>query len=225
MYGLVPEYLVVLMALAGYQHYVALGGQANGFGYRRPAVLYDLVIREFPGYPFFDVGEDLRGVLAARVVAGDYGEVAQGAAHPPRRGALGAAPAPAAAEHGYDAAVRHQLQVRKDALQRGVGMGVIHENGEVLSQVHPLQASGHIGEGFYAGYRGARADAPPRGGGDGRQGVIDIVAAEQVYLNRQRGPAGLKRKAGHGFEDLDVLGPEVGRFVYAVCDDAHFSLQ
>src|SRR5262249_49327010 len=161
----VGELLPPLMTLARDHHHVALAGPRDRredclapIGDRpsrrrlgRPAARVARVLG--PAAPPVDptgaghyLGDDLRGVLRARVVRGDDRHVGQGGSDLAHQRAL----APIAVSTGADptpppppalARARQLARRAQDVLQRVGSVGVVDQHGEILALVHRLESS------------------------------------------------------------------------------------
>jgi hypothetical protein len=88
-----------------------------------------------------NIVDDGARVLAPGVVGGDDHEVRQARRHLPHQGTLLLVPVTAGTEHDEEAPVG-QLARRAEGLHQTVGgVGVVHEDGEVLAGVDGLEAA------------------------------------------------------------------------------------
>src|SRR3954451_20356174 len=138
-----PDDLVVLVPLAGDQHYVVGPGVGQDrFNRAAPVDVDGRLADPFGAEPAGDLVEDGARVFGPRVVAGDVdgvGPLLSGFGHP---GALAAVPVSAAAEQDAQLAVGERLQCRKDVVQRVVGMRVVHQYRKGLPRPHRLEPAG-----------------------------------------------------------------------------------
>src|SRR4051812_1948828 len=133
---LVPagELLALLVPLAGDDHDVAVGGQADRLRDRRLAV--DLAAHVVALDAGEDLVEDRLGVLRARVVAGHDDLVGELRREAPHQGPLAPVAVAAGAEHHDHSSPRCQLaRGAQDVLQRVGRVRVVDEHGEALALV------------------------------------------------------------------------------------------
>ncbi len=172
-------------------------GAAVGLGVHRDAV--------------HDLGDDRVGVLAARVVGRDDGEVGQPPRHPPHLRALAAVAVAAAAEHADQPPGGDLAGGREHVLEPVGRVRVVDEHGERLAGVdrlEPARDALHRGD---AGPDGRVRQLEQLGQRHGAEHVLDVEAAAQAHVERQRAA---RRRRDQGDRparaDLDRVRAHVG---------------
>ena len=134
------------MALPRYDHDVALMRFAEGLADGRFAVHFHKV--RLAGFlqAHQRVAHDAERVFAAWIVGGQNGQVGQRARGFAHQGSLRAVAITSAAKDNDQAAARQFPSRRENILQGVIGMGVVHEDQEGLSGIHPLESPRDAGE-------------------------------------------------------------------------------
>src|SRR2546423_14146951 len=136
----VRELLALLVALAGDDDDVAVGGQPDGLLDRRAPVDLDAHVLALD--PRDDLGDDRLRVLGARVVAGDHDLVGQPRGDRAHLRALAAVPVPAGAEDHDDPMARQLAGGPKDVVERVGRVRAADAHPEALALVDGLEPAG-----------------------------------------------------------------------------------
>src|SRR5581483_2470826 len=131
--------LIILVSLSCDHDRVARFRQTDRPLDRLPPVRDHLIIGRRRSEPGFDLPDDRERLLAPGVVGGQNRFPAQPGRDGPHLGTLPPVPVSAAAEYGDDPARREIADRLKEALQRVLGMGIIDDDGEVLTEIDLLE--------------------------------------------------------------------------------------
>ncbi len=156
--------------------------------------------------------DDGLGRLAARVVRGHDHGVGEPRGHRTHERALGAVAIAPAAEDRDDPLGPQLPDGLQEVLERVVGVGVVHDDREVLARVHALEPPGDAGEArrgrrplTFPGMPRARV-APERA-----QQVRDVEAAEQGRVDLDRAQGSPCHEAAPLQGETNVVGVDVRR--------------
>ena len=187
--------LPLLVPLAGDHHHVALIGASEDALDRRGAVGLDLGAPVGAGD---HGGDDLAGILAARVVGGHehvVGEPRCGLAHEQPLGPVAVMPQP---KTSRTPAFGERPCLAQDVLERGRCVGIVDEHGKRLPLVHRFEAARDARHVRDAARDDLVLDPHEPRERDHSQDVLDVEATPQPSVDPDagRGEARLPRRPG-----------------------------
>ena len=128
-------------------------------------------------------GSSERGLSLVRIATS--ARRADGGAH---QRPLGPVPVTAAAQHDAQAAAGDRAQRAQHRFHRAWLVRIVHQQGEILARLDPLQAAGHSRAGGHPGDRRGQVHARLHQRDDRAEGVGDVVAARAAPPTRPPRP-------------------------------------